>query len=325
MTRAREHLVCLSATPFYHVTSRCVRRAFLCGVDRDSGKSYEHRRGWIEDRVRVLASLFSIQLCAYAVMSNHYHLVVKLCPEASRDWSDDEVLTRWTSLFRGPLLVQRYRAGAPLSDPERDTVRDLVGVYRGRLASLSWFMKCLNEPIARQANAEDRCTGHFWEARFSSQSLCSQRALLTAMAYVDLNPIRAGMAQVPEQSHYTSIKARIEGDTRGGLTKAASRLLQRNELRHFHVPIRPLMPFADPAQPAVLGSQDDVLPMVVSDYLRLVDTTGRIVRTGKRGCTDPSLTPILERLGLTPEQWTDASTGFRGLYRKGDLRLKQTA
>ena len=137
MPRARKHLVCVSDTPFYHVTSRCVRRAFLCGVDRYSGKSYEHRRGWIEDRVRVLSSLFSIRLCAYAVMSNHYHLVVKLCPEEPASWSDDEVLSRWTALFQGPLLVQRYRAGASMSEAERDCVRACVAVYRRRLGSLS--------------------------------------------------------------------------------------------------------------------------------------------------------------------------------------------
>ena len=160
MPRARKHLVCVADTPYYHVTSRCVRRAFLCGIDQHTGKSYEHRRTWIEDRICVLSSLFSIDLCAYAVMSNHYHLVVKLNPDEPAAWSDDEVLQRWTALFRGPLLVQRYRAGESLSSAEQDTVRSITAVYRDRLGSLSWFMKCLNEPIARQANAEDGCTGH---------------------------------------------------------------------------------------------------------------------------------------------------------------------
>jgi REP element-mobilizing transposase RayT len=209
MPRARKHLVCLSKTPYYHVTSRCVRRAFLCGNDHFSGRSYEHRRGWIEARVRTLSSLFSIELCAYAIMSNHYHLVVRLHPAESNGWSDDEVLQRWTALYRGPLLVQRYRDGESLTAAEIATVRDIAAVYRRRLGSLSWYMKCLNEPIARRANAEDGCTGHFWEARFHSQALCSEAALIAAMAYVDLNPVRAGVAPTPEKSNYTSIRARL--------------------------------------------------------------------------------------------------------------------
>ena len=325
MPRARKHLVCPSDTPYYHVTSRCVRRAFLCGVDRYSGKSYEHRRGWIEDRVRVLASLFSIQLCAYAVMSNHYHLVIKLCPGESLGWSDDEVLERWTSLFQGPLLVRRYRAGEPLSAPELDTLADLASVYRSRLASLSWFMKCLNEPIARQANAEDRCTGHFWEARFHSQPLRSERALLTAMAYVDLNPIRARVARTLAQSRHASIRARIEGDSRLALEQATARFLERNELRRFRTPIRPLMPFAAAAKPTDIRHPDDVLPIQADEYVSLVEATGRIVHAGNRIDIDASLAPILERWGMTPEQWTKASSGFRDCYRNGDLRLKQTA
>ena len=193
---------------YYHVYSRCVRRAFLCGVDELTGRDYEHRRSWVEDRVRILSALFSIDLCSYAIMSNHYHLVVKLNPDEPATWSDDEVLNRWTALFKGPPLLQQYRAGESLTAVERDAVRTMTAVYRQRLGCLSWFMKSLNEPIARMANKEDNCTGHFWEARFESQPLCSEHALLGAMVYVDLNPIRAKIARTPEESEYTSIKDR---------------------------------------------------------------------------------------------------------------------
>ena len=309
-------------TPYYHVTSRCVRRAFLCGNDHVSGKSYEHRRGWIEDRVRVLASLFSIDIAAYAVMSNHYHLVVKLKPDAVNEWTDDEVLDRWTALFRGPLLVQRYQSGEPLNAVEVDTLASVTSVYRARLGCLSWFMKCLNEPIARKANAEDGCTGHFWEARFHSQALCSDKALITAMAYVDLNPIRAKMAKTAETSAYTSIQARITSRTQNQpLADAISRLIESGELRHFQQTFKPLLPFADSS--AI--KRENAAPIYEREYLLLIDNTARIVLHGKRATMNIQTAPILERLGLNNEQWVNASTRFKQHYRNGDLRLKQTA
>ena len=327
MPRARCHLVSLADTPFYHVTSRCVRRAYLCGKDQFTGRDYEHRRGWLEDRLRVLSSLFSIHLCAYAVMSNHYHLVVKLTPEESNSWSDDDVLNRWTALFRGPVLVQRYRAGETLTDVELKSVQDMAAIYRERLSSLSWFMKCLNEPIARKANAEDQCTGHFWEARFSSQPLRSTRALFTAMAYVDLNPIRVRKAISPEQSDHTSIKARIEGnDGTESVRRAIARMLTRGELNHGALRERPLLAFEDdhPTLSATAGCTEP-LHMRRIEYLRLVDESGRVGVRGKRGRIDPSLEPILERLGLSATQWVSASTTFRLYYRRGELRLTQAA
>jgi hypothetical protein len=79
-----------------------------------------------------------------------------------------------------------------------ENLNRLIEQYRNRLDDLGLFMKCLNVPIARQANKEDGCTGHFWESRFKSQALLSEDALLTCMAYVDLNPFRAGMCNTPE-------------------------------------------------------------------------------------------------------------------------------
>lgn len=323
MPRARHQLVSVSDTPYYHVYSRCVRRAFLCGVDHYSGRSYEHRRQWIEDRIRVLSSLFSIDLCAYAVMSNHYHLVVKLSPAEAKHWSDDDVLERWTVLYKGPLLVQRYCASEKLDRAELDTLRSITAVYRQRLTSLSWFMKCLNEPVARQANAEDGCTGHFWEARFQSQPLRSEQALLSAMAYVDLNSVRSGMAKTPEGSDYTSVRARIRGkDTKQAVQTAVKRLRRREELHHGRLRAKRLLPFATRNKHK---SASRCLPIHRADYLNLVDITGRQIVTGKRGRIDPAVAPILERLGLSLDDWNQASSAFRTHYRNGELTLSRPA
>ncbi|RNE88838.1 transposase [Marichromatium sp. AB31] len=218
MTRPRAALVSLSDTPWYHVVTRCVRRAYLCGFDQLTGRSFEHRRGWVELRLRQLAGVFAIDVAAYAVMSNHVHLVVRVDADRAAGWSDTEVLRRWRCLFRGPMVVERFlspstRAG--MTEAELDGVAGLIATYRARLADLSWFMRVLNESIARAANREDGVRGRFWEGRFRSQAILDETALLAVMAYVDLNPIRAGIAETPEESAHTGIAARI-ADLRAG-------------------------------------------------------------------------------------------------------------
>ncbi|MEM1263494.1 MAG: hypothetical protein AAGH76_13920 [Pseudomonadota bacterium] len=327
MPRPRKLLVDLGTTPYYHVVSRCVRRAFLCGTDRVSGNSYEHRRAWLQDRVRVLSTLFSVEICAFAIMSNHYHLVVKLNPEESEHWTDDDVLNRWTALFKGTTLIQRYQQDEPVTAAEAETLKATINVYRQRLTSLSWFMKCLNEPIARRANQEDKCTGHFWESRFLSQALCSDRALLSAMVYVDLNPIRAGIAKTPEHSEFTSVRARINKDEEGKqLRQAVAELLKSGELNHLTLAIRPLAAFAN-EKSATLGGgpRQTTIPITWPDYLQLVDSTGRIGVHGKRGRIPDSLSPVLERIGLSNNEWLDVSTRFERVYRNGDVRLAKAS
>lgn len=297
MPRPREQLVAVSDTPYYHVVSRCVRRTFLCGYDRETATDYEHRRQWIEERARLLSSLFAIDLGAYAVMSNHYHLVVKLCPEQSEAWTDDDVLERWCSLYKGPLIVQRYLKGERLIEAERRFLERTVSVYRTRLTDLSWFMKCLNEPIAREANREDGCTGHFWESRFKSQALLTEQALLSCMAYVDLNPVRAAMAETPESSDRTSTKERLAPQI--NLAQAIQNQLDSGYLRQFPVSLKPLLNFEGSERD---GVQRGIL-FSLRDYLELVDYTGRLIHPAKRGTIPAHTPPILARLGLTPDEW----------------------
>ena len=310
MTRPRKQLISLADTPYYHITSRCVRRAFLCGIDHYSGRCYEHRRQWVVDRIRLLSSLFAIDVCAYAVMGNHYHLVVKLCPNQFDALSDADILERWCCLFKGPLLIQRLRDGEPLTAAERATVSDIVNVWRKKLASLSWFMRCLNQPIARQANQEDGCTGKFWESRFHSQSLKTEEALLSCMAYVDLNPIRADMAHDSASSDYTSIQERLS--SRFDLPQATRRQCDTGDLIDFKLPLKSLLHFE-----CGIASQDlGGIPFDFKDYLELVDWTGRAIRFDKRGFIYADIPPILNHLHISSRQWGINTTQFEAIHSK---------
>ena len=272
MPQPRTRLVSLDETPYYHCISRCVRRAFLCGKDPLTHFSFEHRRQWIVDRIKLLSSLFAIDLCAYAVMSNHYHIVIRINLKQADQWTNQDVAQRWTTLFSKSILIHRFLNDMDLSAVEREQVAGLISIWRQRLADLSWYMRCLNEPIARMANSEDDCTGRFWEGRFKSQALLGERAVLACMAYVDLNPIRAAIATTPEQSEYTSIQARISGSSDEFL------------------------------RPFVQHAEDEAgIPFRLSDYLELVNWAGRGIIDGKKGCIPNNTPPVLNRLGMNAE------------------------
>jgi len=303
-----------------------VRRAFLCGEDHLSGRNFDHRRGWIESRIRELAAIFAIDVAAYAVMSNHYHVVVRVGARRADGWSTDEVLVRWTRLFTGPLLVRRYldeESRAGMDGAEIAKVEEIACIYRARLYDLSWFMRMLNECIARQANAEDEVTGRFWEGRFKSQALLDEQALLAAMAYVDLNPVRAGLAETPEAGGYTSIHARLAPQMNAAVERAAidakataakvspgdtaindsrERLAEEGELAGL--PRAPLMPFDATAR------LDAAIPFGFDDYLELVDSLGRCVHPRKRGYIPEGTPKLLDRLGIDAEGFIAYATHF---------------
>ncbi|SFN67160.1 transposase [Dokdonella immobilis] len=211
MTTARSLLVDPHTPGVYHCISRCVRRAWLCGMDPYNGKSYEHRREWVEQRLLELAEIFAVGIHAYAVMSNHVHVVQRIDPPTAVAWSPEEVASRWVRLFPAMRDSEVDEAACRQKEETLLSNADRLAVCRQRLGSLAWFMRSLNEPIARRANREDACTGRFWEGRYKCQALLDDAAVLTCMSYVDLNPIRAGIAENLESSIHTSANYRIAG------------------------------------------------------------------------------------------------------------------
>jgi REP element-mobilizing transposase RayT len=291
MPKPRSQQISLSDTPYYHICSRTVRKAFLCGVDKETGVSYEHRRSWIEKRIFQLSQVFTMDICAHAVMHNHLHLVLHVDSEQVKNWTTLDVLSRWHKLFKGTLLTRKYQREQALTKFEMAMVEETAQVYKQRLIDISWFMRALNEPIARQANKEDKCTGHFWEGRFKSQALLDEGALLSCMVYVDLNPVRAGIAPTPEQSSFTSIQLRI---------KAALMGEQPTKLLSF---------IGNEHQEKTSG-----ISFNLKDYLTLVDETGRVIREDKRGAIETKTANILSRLHISDESWLKLTTNFEGIF-----------
>ncbi len=297
----------------YHCVNRCVRRCFLCGDDTHTGRNYDHRKAWLEQRFEFLAGQFGVDIIGFAIMSNHFHLVLRSRPDVVATWSDDEVARRWMMLCP----KRKSSEGLPLEPTraELDTIAndsERLETIRQRLSDISWLMRMVAEPVARQANQEDQVTGRFWEGRYKCVRLCDEAALVAALAYVDLNPIRAGLATTPEQSNFTSAQRRIESQTSRPPQTSSPSQTSSQSTDDWLAPL-PLDNTEISPQPHEHGlrcSDKGSLPMSVAEYLELLDWTGRQLVPGKRGSIPRELPPIFERLGLSPTHWLPLVSHF---------------
>ncbi len=325
MTKARKDQVSLEDTPYYHCVVRCVRRAFLCGEDYSTGKNFDHRKKWVVDKLKQLSSIYAIDICAYAVMSNHYHVVFHVDKEKADSWSNKEVIERWVQLFAGNVLINRYMTGDELGKAELEKVDEIIAEWRDRLTNISWLMRCMNESIARQANKEDNCKGRFWEGRFKSQALLDETALLSCMIYVDLNPIRAKISDSIQSSEFTSIEERIkvfaQKENKRKQRKTNDVPTLTTECRHNKKSVKKmaqpqdLLPFSGSI---TCDNSDNLNDKGISfsplDYFELADWTGRAIRDDKRGYIPPEIRPILEQLGVQEKNWIKSVKYFGSRY-----------
>ena len=335
----RRFLIDPTEVAVYHCINRCVRRSFLCGKDPLSGKDYEHRRQWIQDRMQFLAGQFGVDVLGFSIMSNHIHIVIRNRPDIVQGWSDIQVARRWWNIFPKRRDDEGHAKEPTDFELQMITFNAVqLAEIRQRLSSVSWFMRCLAEPIARKANYEDICRGCFWEGRYKCVPILDESALAACLAYVDLNPIRAQIAETPETSRFTSVYERIQALGQQPADVSAQIESESPDSRcdtevppncspaeSGHKPTSGaawLSPFelseatSDEPVPSDRASNKGCLPMSFAEYLELLDWTGRQLRQDKRGAIPHDLAPILERLRVSDEGWMQLMGRFSRLFRR---------
>ena len=206
---ARRDIVREGEIGVYHTWSRCVQRAFLCGLDPLTGENFEHRRTWIKTLLEYQASVFALDVGNYSILSNHQHLIARTRPDIAATWSDEQVAWRWK------LAWPAWEDGQWVREPSDQEIEEILAhpdripQLRAHLASLSWFMARWKEPIARLANQESGTQGHFYEQRFGSRELVDDGANLCCNVYLDLNQVKAGLARSLEESSCSAIQDRL--------------------------------------------------------------------------------------------------------------------
>jgi REP element-mobilizing transposase RayT len=286
-----------------HCINRTVRRCFLLGNDAFTGKNFDHRKVWIEELLVHFSAHFGIELIAYSILSNHYHLILRNRPDVVADWDDTEVARRWLMIC--PPARCKGKPAEP-TEAELNAIRRCprkLAAIRKRLSDISWWMRLLNQRIAQRANREEEESGRFWQDRYRAIRLLDEEALISCMAYVELNPLRAGLAERIEDSPHTSIQRRIEGArSQPPRDSGGRRDAFLAELTLGRADASSDQPSGDNGSRC---SNRGVLPMSLESYLELLDWTARHVAPGKAGITPKKTPPVLQRIGLEPENWIE--------------------
>jgi hypothetical protein len=303
------------------------------GRDFVTGRSFDHRREWVQNRLCWLASIFAFDHLNFAILGNHLHVLVRNRPDIRDAWTDEEVVRRWLRLF--PLRNPR---GKPLElTPEVlcELVQDQEWLTerRRRLGDISWFMRCLSEDIANRANAEEEISSRFWQGRFRMVRILDEAGLLACAMYIDLNPIRARLAETPETSFFTSVYIRLQAMKLQGETLAGrSDCGNEPSATSSEAPDCWLSPVelvesteVDVSPPTQRASNLGYLSVTFAKYLSLLDWTGREIRSDKRGSIPADLAPIFERLGINGEIWVDAICNFSRWFKTAVGRAEQVA
>ena len=290
-SKRRRDVIDDSVVGAYHVYDRCTRQDFLLGLDPVRDRDFSYRKEMFLKRLEMLQSVFAVECLDDAVLDNHFHMILRNRPDLVLEWSDQEVAERWLRLNRRELDLR----SPPTSDQVAGLVADTKRLkkIRQRLASVSWLMGYLREPLARAFNAEDGIRGFFW-GRFGCEPLKNETSLLACSLYVAMNPVRAGIATSVETSRHTSVEARLVDRQSGDPARPKS-----GWLAAVHVDGDGFEGATDRRRPSDKG----YLGLTFDEYLDLLDQMIQRERAEKRGKYDHAAPSILERLGISPAAW----------------------
>lgn len=327
---ARVEVFAADEIAIVHVMNRTVRRCFLMGEDELTKKNFDHRKIWVEDELKRLAAFFGIDLLCFAILSNHMHLVFRSRPDIVQEWDDTEVARRWLMIC--PIRKDQNGQAEEPNDFELNTIRNnkvkLIAV-RNRLSDISWWMRLLSQTIAQRANKEDGEIGKFWQSRYRAVRLLDETAILACAAYVDLNPIRAAIAQTLEKSDHTSIQLRIEAlhfkptttnknqiNTNTNANNILNSCLTNADgfLSPVEIKERTDSLGPRPSRKGKRASEKGFLSMSTASYIDLLDWTARQVSRGKVGSTPKSVLPVFDRLRINGKVWCELVKDFGRLF-----------
>lgn len=315
---ARKEIVRKGEPGIYHCSQRCVRQAWLLSNDSRTGLARTHRRDWVVERLMLLARCFMIDVCFYAIMSNHLHVVLRTHPDLANRLSDEEVARRWLRAYPGKWALDgvwvepsQEKIDKLLKNPKR------IAKLRRRLSNISWFMGALSEYIARRANREDGTDGRFFSDRFKCRECTNEAAVLICGMYVDLNQIRAGESLTPETSRLCSIWSRLQAELQQpSLAEPPLTPTSSSDAWLARLTLRPTDLGEVPSATQDRASDKGLLSMTLEAYAELLDYVGRQHREGKRGAIPAHLAPILERLGLKEQDLAETVHNFPNLFRR---------